>query len=67
MSGQAGLSYASAMAAAGVGVTVTRPGATVRVQDGRFVRVQPGFPKYLSTADDREATDWSTISNTRID
>jgi hypothetical protein len=67
VSGQTGLSYASAMAAAGVGVTVTRPGATVRVRDGLFVRVQPGFPKYLSTPDDREATDWSTISNTGTD
>jgi len=65
--GQAGLGYAEAMAAAGHGATVTRPGTTVRVQYGLFVRVQPGFPKYLSTTEDREATDWSAVSYTETD
>lgn len=59
-----GLSYADAMALAGRGATVTRPGATVRVQCGVFVRVEPGFPKYVSTTADREATDWTVVSFT---
>ncbi len=62
--GMTGLSYAVAMALAGNGATVARPGATVRVQCGVFVRVVAGFPKYLSTVADREATDWAAVSYT---